>query len=298
MRPTPEQAVQLAGELGRLLDQVAHRGPGIRRLAKLVPDDYATHWQIDPGFPGHPDRPLAGHPRRPGLDGGALRAQPAARRASRALAERTRRPFRCWRPVRPASIPATARLLAVVAGLPQGPTGPARPRPADGSGQPRRPRPDPSAIRPLPSARPSWTSRPTQVALWPGTDSRPARLADQRGHAAGGDHRGLAASGNARSAGRPWPASPGSTARPARGGRRHRPDDARDAGEGGDAPPPWSPRIAIWPAGSPPNLRRYGYRNRQFGRPGPDPDAGRGLFGCSPPGWSPTTSPRMPPWRR
>ncbi len=42
----PEQAIQLAAELARLLDQVQTEGLDFARLEKLVPDAYATHWQI------------------------------------------------------------------------------------------------------------------------------------------------------------------------------------------------------------------------------------------------------------
>ncbi|HXP95926.1 MAG TPA: double-strand break repair protein AddB, partial [Telmatospirillum sp.] len=48
--PTPEQAVQLAAELGRLLDQVHTEELGFERLADLVPADYATHWQMTLDF--------------------------------------------------------------------------------------------------------------------------------------------------------------------------------------------------------------------------------------------------------
>ena len=44
--PRPEQAIQLAAELARLLDQVQTEGLDFTRLEKLVPDTYATHWQI------------------------------------------------------------------------------------------------------------------------------------------------------------------------------------------------------------------------------------------------------------
>jgi ATP-dependent helicase/nuclease subunit B len=43
--PSEDQAVRLAGELGRLLDQVETEGLSFDRLAELVPEDYAEHWQ-------------------------------------------------------------------------------------------------------------------------------------------------------------------------------------------------------------------------------------------------------------
>ncbi len=41
-----DQAVHLAGELSHLLDQVQTERLGFERLADLVPEDYAAHWQL------------------------------------------------------------------------------------------------------------------------------------------------------------------------------------------------------------------------------------------------------------
>ena len=41
-----DQAVRLAGELGRFLDQVQTEGLSFTELSDLVPEDYAVHWQI------------------------------------------------------------------------------------------------------------------------------------------------------------------------------------------------------------------------------------------------------------
>ena len=41
-----DQAVHLAGELSHLLDQVQTERLGFERLAELVPEDYAVHWQL------------------------------------------------------------------------------------------------------------------------------------------------------------------------------------------------------------------------------------------------------------
>ena len=43
---SPDQAVRLAGELARLLDQVHTEGLDFSALQDLVPDDFARHWQI------------------------------------------------------------------------------------------------------------------------------------------------------------------------------------------------------------------------------------------------------------
>ena len=47
-----DQALHLAGDLGRLLDQVETEGLCLSRLADLVPDDYAEHWQVTLEFLG------------------------------------------------------------------------------------------------------------------------------------------------------------------------------------------------------------------------------------------------------
>ena len=43
--PPEDQAVRLAGELGRLVDSVETEGLDFAELDKLVPEDYAVHWQ-------------------------------------------------------------------------------------------------------------------------------------------------------------------------------------------------------------------------------------------------------------
>ena len=114
-----EQAVRLAAELARFLDQVETEGLGLERLEALVPEAYAAHWQITLTF----------------LDI-LRRAWPAVLAEEGAIgpAERRRRLLEAqaavWardRPERPiiaagstGSIPATAALLATVARLPAG----------------------------------------------------------------------------------------------------------------------------------------------------------------------------------
>jgi ATP-dependent helicase/nuclease subunit B len=118
-RATPDQAAALAVELARLLDQVHTERLDLARLAGLVPDAFAKHWQITLDFL----RLLTDHWPRILADEGAL--DPAERR-NRLLAAQaeawTRRPPEM--PVVAAgstgSIPATADLLAVIAGLPCG----------------------------------------------------------------------------------------------------------------------------------------------------------------------------------
>lgn len=115
---TPDQAALLAAELARLLDQVQTEGLGFDRLAGLVPDSYAEHWQITLDFLKI-----------------LTTVWPQVLEAEGCLdpAERRNRLLRAqadlWQahppgPVLAAgltgSVPAAADLLAVVAGLPEG----------------------------------------------------------------------------------------------------------------------------------------------------------------------------------
>ncbi|WP_044561915.1 double-strand break repair protein AddB [Azospirillum sp. B4] len=116
---TPAQAVSLAGELAGLLDEVQTEGCRFEDLTRLVPDDYARHWQVTLKFleiiTQHWPALLAD-------EGGVDPARERELRL-RALAD-------TWRANPPpgpviaagstGSIPATADLLAVVAALPEG----------------------------------------------------------------------------------------------------------------------------------------------------------------------------------
>ena len=116
---TAPQAVRLAADLTRLLDQVETQRLDFDRLAALVPADYAEHWQITLGFL------TIVTANWPGILAAEDASDPAHRRnrvlAAQAAAWRARPPAG---PVIAAgstgSIPATGELLAVVAGLPQG----------------------------------------------------------------------------------------------------------------------------------------------------------------------------------
>lgn len=118
-RMQPEQATGLALELARLLDRLATEDSDPAKLRDLVPEDYATHWQevlqfLELIISAWPDI-LATE--------GAL--DPAARR--NALLRGQADVWRKSPPKTPiiaagstGSIPATAELLSVIAGLPQG----------------------------------------------------------------------------------------------------------------------------------------------------------------------------------
>ncbi len=114
-----DQALKLASALADLIDQVHTAGVGFDRLADLVPDELADHWQETVAFL----QIAATHWPKILADDGTL--DPAARRnqALHRLAETWRREP----PARPViaagstgSVPATADLLAVVARRPGG----------------------------------------------------------------------------------------------------------------------------------------------------------------------------------
>ena len=118
-RSSPDQAAQLARELGRLLDQVQTERLSFDGLVNLVPEDYAEHWQITLTFlkilTEEWPKILAEHGALDGAD-----------RRNKLLESQTR----LWTDNPPqspiiaagstGSIPATADLLALVAALPDG----------------------------------------------------------------------------------------------------------------------------------------------------------------------------------
>jgi ATP-dependent helicase/nuclease subunit B len=116
---TADQAARLAGELARFLDQMQTEQVGFERLNDLVPEEYAVHWQRTLRFLGV----LTENWPKILKEEGCI--DPAQRRnqvlEAQALFWRANPPDA---PVIAAgstgSIPATAALLEVVAGLPQG----------------------------------------------------------------------------------------------------------------------------------------------------------------------------------
>ncbi len=116
---TVEQAVPLAEELGHLLDQVQIEELNFDRLATLVPDDFAAHWQITLKFL----ELLTKRWPRILKEEGAL--DPAERRSKLLSAQ-----AEAWKAQPPdfpiiaagstGTWPATRRLLEVVARLPNG----------------------------------------------------------------------------------------------------------------------------------------------------------------------------------
>lgn len=114
-----DQAVRLAGELGRLLDQVQTEGLDFAALIGLVPEDYAAHWQVTLEFLEILTKTW------PAIEE-ELGAVGAAERRRLLLNAQVRQ----WRDSPPdfpvvvagstGSIPAVAELIDVVAGLPEG----------------------------------------------------------------------------------------------------------------------------------------------------------------------------------
>jgi ATP-dependent helicase/nuclease subunit B len=172
---TIEQAVQLAQELGKFLDQAQIEELSFERLAALVPDDYAEHWQVTLKFLEILTRQW------PRILKGEGALDPAERRGLLLSAQ-----AEAWREEPPdfpiiaagstGSIPATRRLLAVVARLPRGRLVlPGLDREMDEASRAA-----------LDETHPQWGQfrlldavgiEPHQVALWPGTKPTPrARL--------------------------------------------------------------------------------------------------------------------------
>ena len=117
--PSEDQAVRLAAELGRLLDQVETEGLDFTGLDELVPADYAHHWQETLQFL------VILTEQWPRIQAEEACIGPAARR--RRLLEMQAEAWRRAPPEHPViaagstgSIPATAALLGVVARLPRG----------------------------------------------------------------------------------------------------------------------------------------------------------------------------------
>lgn len=115
----PAQALRLAQDLARLMDQVETEGLDFGRLAGLVPADYAEHWQLTLSFL---EAVTGVWPTFLAAEG----AIDGARRRTLVLEAQAA----AWRERPPAgpviaagstgSIPATAALLQAVAALPQG----------------------------------------------------------------------------------------------------------------------------------------------------------------------------------
>jgi len=117
--PREDQALRLAAELARLLDQVETEGLDLAGLETLVPEDYAEHWQKVLTFLRILIEQWPAVQAAEGGIGAAARA--------RMLAELQAAAWRKNPPDEPVivagstgSIPATAQLIEVVAGLPQG----------------------------------------------------------------------------------------------------------------------------------------------------------------------------------
>lgn len=116
---TTAQAVRLAADLARFLDAVWTEGADFDRLKALVPDDFAAHWQVTLEFLTI----VTEH--WPGILAANGTIDPAQRRTMVLKLQAA-----AWTAAPPdglviaagstGSIPATADLLAVVAGLPRG----------------------------------------------------------------------------------------------------------------------------------------------------------------------------------
>ena len=114
-----DQALHLAGELGRLLDQIETEGLCLSRLANLVPEDYAEHWQVTLEFLGILTERWPAIQRATGAIGPKERRRQVLETQARRWQE-TPPPFPVVIAGSTGSIPAVADLMSVVAALPQG----------------------------------------------------------------------------------------------------------------------------------------------------------------------------------
>ena len=113
------QAIRLAAELGRLLDEIETEGLDMARLADLVRPELARHWQETLDFLGIVTTAWPAVLSEMGMIG--------ARERQRLLVDRLVERWRLAPPGDPVivagstgSVPATARLMAAVAALPEG----------------------------------------------------------------------------------------------------------------------------------------------------------------------------------
>ena len=116
---TADQAVRLAAALARLQDQVEIEGLSLARLADLVPERYATHWQDTLKFLAIVSEAWP-----------KLEEEMGVVSAARSRRETTLAQAEAWRRSPPSapvivagstgSVPATAALIATVAALPRG----------------------------------------------------------------------------------------------------------------------------------------------------------------------------------
>jgi ATP-dependent helicase/nuclease subunit B len=118
-RPSADQAARLAAELARLMDQLETERLDFSRFAALVPEAFARHWQITLDFLEIVSRTW------PAVEAERGTVGPARHR--NLLLERQAAAWRANPPQHPVivagstgSIPATADLIAVAAGLPRG----------------------------------------------------------------------------------------------------------------------------------------------------------------------------------
>ena len=114
----PASTLQLAGDLARLMDDMVTRGVDWNALDRLVPDQLDQYWQHSLDFLRIARKAWPDHLREVG------RIEPAARRDQLIDAEARRLTARPQGPVIAAgstgSMPATAKFLHAVAGLPHG----------------------------------------------------------------------------------------------------------------------------------------------------------------------------------
>lgn len=115
---TPGQASYLAADLARLMDDVEREEVDLSKLADIVPEDFAAHWQVTVDFLKIVTEHWPDHLEENGL------VSPITRRNMLMALETERLALGSPHPVIAAgstgTVPATARLLKTIASLPNG----------------------------------------------------------------------------------------------------------------------------------------------------------------------------------
>lgn len=118
-KPSPEQAVTLAASLAKLLDEVHIAGVSFDALADLAPQELAAHWEITLEFLKIVTAHWPALMEQEGWMDRALRRRALMERRAD-LWEKNPPAFPIIAAGSTGSMPTTARLLQIVAGLPQG----------------------------------------------------------------------------------------------------------------------------------------------------------------------------------
>jgi double-strand break repair protein AddB len=115
---TPGQASYLAADLARLMDDVEREEVDLSRLTKIVPEDFAAHWQVTIDFLKIVTESWPDHLEENGLVSPMTRRNMLMALETKRLAQGS--PYPIIAAGSTGTVPATARLLKTIATLPNG----------------------------------------------------------------------------------------------------------------------------------------------------------------------------------